>query len=176
MKIERVVTGELEENCYLVSSVNHLFVVDPGSDYPNIKKTLKGRTVDFVLITHHHFDHVGALDDLLADYPVPVFDKNNTEEKEYQESGFHFSVIYTPGHTSDSISFYFPDDNVLFCGDFLFLESVGRWDLPTGDMNEMARSITKIKSLSDDCKVYSGHGEDTTIGHEKKYNYYFQNV
>ena len=72
--------------------------------------------------------------------------------------------------------FYFPDDNVLFCGDFLFLESVGRWDLPTGDMNEMARSITKIKSLSDDCKVYSGHGEDTTIGHEKKYNYYFQNV
>lgn len=176
MKIERIITGELEENCYLVSNENHLFVVDPGSDYPKIRKMLNGRKVDFVLVTHHHFDHVGALADLLKEYSVPVFDKSNMVEQEYQKFGFYFSVIATPGHTSDSISFYFPKENILFSGDFLFLESVGRWDLPTGDINAMAQSITKIKKLSDDCKVYPGHGDLTTIEHEKKYNYYFQNV
>ena len=176
MQIKRIVTGELEENCYLISNEDHLFVVDPGSDYAKIKKMLNGRKVDFVLITHHHFDHIGALPDLLNEFPVSVFDASNLKEKEYQKNDFHFWVIATPGHTNDSISFYFPDEKVLFSGDFLFLESIGRWDLPTGNINQMAESITKIKKLPNDCKVYPGHGEETTIEHEKKYNYYFQNV
>ena len=86
-------------------------------------------------------------------------------------NGFKIQVLATPGHTAGSCCYYFPDDAVLISGDTLFEESIGRTDLPTGSMSELTNSImNKLSPLPDDTKVYPGHGEQTTIGHERKYN------
>lgn len=81
--------------------------------------------------------------------------------------------VKTPGHTSDSVSYYFPEDKVLFAGDFLFLNSIGRTDLPTGNDMEMQKSLELISKYPDDIVVYPGHGEVTILGHEKSnFKYY----
>jgi glyoxylase-like metal-dependent hydrolase (beta-lactamase superfamily II) len=86
-------------------------------------------------------------------------------------SGMSFRVITTPGHTAGSCCYYFEEAGFLVCGDTLFLESVGRTDFPTGSMSDLVRSAKeKLFVLPDDTKVYPGHGDATTIGHEKKYN------
>jgi glyoxylase-like metal-dependent hydrolase (beta-lactamase superfamily II) len=86
-------------------------------------------------------------------------------------AGMHFRVITTPGHTAGSCCYYFEEAGFLLCGDTLFLESVGRTDFPTGSMSDLVRSAKeKLFLLPDDTKVYPGHGDATTIGHEKKYN------
>ena len=92
------------------------------------------------------------------------------EEKEYDIGEFKFKVIFNPGHTSDSISYLF--DNNLFCGDFIFKDSIGRWDLPTGNYNELLDSIDKIKKYNN-LIIYPGHGDSTLLEEEKKNNYYF---
>ena len=82
-----------------------------------------------------------------------------------------FKVIATPGHTKGSCCFYFEDEKMLISGDTLFEESVGRTDLPTGSMSVLNKSIKeKLAPLPDDVTVYPGHGNRTTIGHEKNYN------
>ena len=106
MKVKTISTqGSLDENCYILEIQGKQLVIDPGSEYPKIKKELK--EVLGVLITHHHFDHIGALDELEKDYPVPVYTYENLIEKKYKIGPFSFQVIFTPGHTEDSISFYF---------------------------------------------------------------------
>jgi glyoxylase-like metal-dependent hydrolase (beta-lactamase superfamily II) len=86
-------------------------------------------------------------------------------------AGMTFKMITTPGHTAGSCCYYFEEADFLLCGDTLFLESVGRTDFPTGSMSDLVRSAKeKLFLLPDDTKVYPGHGDATTIGHEKKYN------
>ena len=86
-------------------------------------------------------------------------------------AGMDFRVIATPGHTAGGCCYYFKEVGFLLSGDTLFAESVGRTDFPTGSMSELVRSIKeKLFLLPDDTKVYPGHGESTTIGHEKEYN------
>ena len=174
MKIEKIVTGTLEENCYVLKCDNTCLVVDPGSDYPKIKEAIGEDKVLGVLITHSHFDHVGALRNFLTKRSIKIFKKSNTLEKEYELGPFKFSVIYTPGHSSDSICFYFKDEKIMFVGDFIFKDSVGRCDLPTGDIKKMNESILKIKEYEEDITLYSGHGDNTTLGYEKKNNEYFK--
>jgi len=140
MKIEKIVTGLLDENCYVLKKDNTCLVVDPGDDYPKIKELVGDSKVLGVLLTHSHFDHIGALRNFLTKRNVKIFKKSSTSEKSYEVGDFSFQVIYTPGHSSDSISFYFPDDNVMFVGDFIFKEGVGRCDLPTGSEDEMKES------------------------------------
>lgn len=93
-------------------------------------------------------------------------------EKEYEIGDFKFRCVFTPGHSKDSVSFYFPDDEAMFVGDFLFKESVGRCDLPGGSVLEMNASISKIVEYDDNISLYPGHNEFTTIGDEKKNNPY----
>ena len=91
--------------------------------------------------------------------------------KEITIEGITCRLIATPGHTAGSCCYYFEDAGILFSGDTLFCESVGRTDLPTGSMSALVRSVReKLLPLPDEVKVYPGHGESTTIGHEKKYN------
>ncbi len=174
MKVKIVVTGTLEENCYILIKNGKCLVIDPGDDYLNIKEAIGDNKVLAVLITHSHFDHIGALRNFLTKKSVKIFKKSNTLEKEYNIGDFTFNCIYTPGHSSDSITFYFKEINSMFVGDFIFKESIGRCDLPTGDINAMKKSIEMIKNYDDDIIIYNGHGEKTTLGYEKENNPYFE--
>ena len=167
MKIDRVITGSLEENCYILGIEDKVLVIDPGDDIDKINKVINNRKVLGVLITHRHFDHVGALS--YFDKNI-IYDRSNTEEKEYKIDKFNFNVIFNPGHSSDSISFYFKKENIFFCGDFIFYESIGRCDLPGGSEPDMAKSLEKIKTYAKDIVIYPGHGDKTTIGYELENN------
>lgn len=171
MNIKTIVVGELEENCYIIEKNEQCIIIDPGDDVEKIISNITYPPVA-ILITHNHFDHVGALISLKEKYNVPVYNYNNLKEGELSTGIFKIDVIYTPGHTSDSLTFYFKEVEVMFTGDFLFKGTIGRTDLPTGNIEEMRKSIRKILAYSDIIKVYPGHGEDTTLGLEKKYNNY----
>ena len=175
MDLKIIKVGELEENCYIISG-DKTIVIDPGDEANKIISYIKENNLnlDSILITHHHFDHVGALKDLLDYKKVFVYDISNLEEKDYKISGFNIEVIYTKGHTNDSVTYYFKDYNMMFSGDFIFLGSIGRCDLPTGDVNEMIKSIKKITKYDKNIKIYPGHGDSTTLDNEIKYNYYFK--
>lgn len=170
MEIKKVVTGALDENCYVLVQDNSCLVVDPGDDYPKIKEAVGEAKVLGVLITHSHFDHIGALRNFLTKRSIKIFKRSNLDEKEYSIGPFSFNVIHTPGHSKDSVTFYFVEDNVMFDGDFVFKESIGRCDLPGGSTSEMDTSLQKIVAYDDNIKLYPGHSEDTTIGEEKENN------
>jgi len=82
-------------------------------------------------------------------------------------------VLHTPGHTNASVTFYFEKDNIMFVGDFIFKETIGRTDLETGNMSVMQESLNMIKQYNDNITLYPGHGESTTLGYEKINNIYF---
>lgn len=173
MNVKRVVVGPLQENCYILEKDKMCIIIDPGDEGDKIIEKITYPPAA-ILITHNHFDHVGALPSLLEKYNVPVYTYNNLKETKLSTGNFKVDVIYTPGHTSDSITFYFKEEQIMFTGDFIFKESIGRTDLPTGNFKEMQKSIRKIQEYSDIIKVYPGHGEYTTLGLEKKYNEYLK--
>lgn len=173
MKIDIVKVGYLQENCYILEKNNTCIIVDPGADLEKIEERLNKRKLLGILITHNHFDHIGAVEGLKEKYDVKVFDINNLSEGIHNIGNFDFEVIYTPGHSKDSITYYFRNDNIMFVGDFIFKEDIGRCDLPTGNSNEMYNSIIKIKAY-DDATIYPGHGEVTTLSYERKNNPYFK--
>lgn len=158
MNIKKVVVGPLEENCYILEKNNKCIIIDPGDEFEKIISNITCEVVG-ILITHYHFDHIGALNQLKEKY--------NIVENNYNIIDFNFDVILTPGHTSDSKTFYFKDDNVMFVGDFLFNNAIGRVDLPTGDMNEMINSLNKIFTYPLDTIIYPGHGQSSLLGIEK---------
>ena len=158
-----------------------------------------GFEVAAILLTQGHFDHIWGCSRLrqLTSAPVYAYEveeevllssdlnvsagagractvKANTLLKDGEEvtiEGMTFKLIATPGHTQGSCCYYFEEANMLISGDTLFEESVGRTDLPTGSMSTLVRSVKdKLFELPDDVVVYPGHGDSTTIGHEKKYN------
>ena len=162
--LEIVIVGDLQENCYILTLDGDTYLIDPGDEAEKIEKYLKDKKVKSILITHHHFDHVGALE---------YFEKKyNLKHNEFNDD--KYEVIKNPGHTSDSISFYFKNLGIIFCGDFIFQNSIGRMDLPTGSSFEMKKSLDMISRYDDDIVLYPGHGDKTTLGEEKKYfSYYF---
>lgn len=159
-----------------------------------------GIAPEAVLLTHGHFDHILAVKELQARYSCPVYagkeedallqdaslnlsgtmgtdhlsvsaDELVRDGQTLELAGFTWKVLETPGHTRGSVCYYIPGEDVLVSGDTLFAESLGRTDLPTGSMREIISSITgKLLVLPEDTMVYPGHGDPTTIGHEKQYN------
>lgn len=170
MEVRNIKVGYLETNCYILSNNKECIIIDPGDQFYSIDEQIKDNKLIGVLITHRHPDHIGALEKLINTYHVNVYDKSNLKEQEYSLGSFVFDVIYTPGHTSDSVSYYFKDYNFMFTGDFLFKNSIGRTDMPTGNTLEMKQSIAKIKEYSSRIKIYPGHGEITNLGIEKDNN------
>ena len=175
MKIKKIVTGALEENCYVLSKDGTCLIVDPGSDSKDIKELVGTDKIIGVLVTHAHFDHIGALRDFLnSNRRLKIFKKSNLiDSKEVSVGSFKFIPLMTPGHSSDSVTFYFEEEKAMFVGDFVFRDTVGRCDLPTGSSEEMDKSIARIKTYADDITLYPGHGDETTLGREKQYNLYF---
>ena len=157
MKIKRIITGILRENCYIISDNQKAIVIDPGADAKIILDACKDLDIVEVLVTHHHFDHIGALPEVLSKYNL-----NENNKSGY----FNYEVINTPGHTSDSKTFYFKDYNVMFTGDFLFKGTIGRTDLPTGSDFDMMSSLELISKYPKDTIIYPGHGNASTIGDE----------
>ena len=160
----------------------------------------KGWQISKILLTHAHFDHVGGLAELkqLVDVPVyvhqeaiPMLQQTNNSARMFgmeieqpadpeqllvegdvvQVGNSNLQVLFTPGHAPGHISFYLPEQNVLFDGDVLFQQSIGRTDLPGGDMRLLLQMIEeKFLILPDETAVLSGHGPATTIGREKQWN------
>lgn len=160
MNITTLKVGELETNCYLLEKENEVLIIDPGDNFKKIKEKIKDKKVVGCLVTHFHFDHIGALEEILSYYEIEVNKINNTN--------FKFEVIETPGHTFDSKTFYFKDENIMFVGDFIFKSSIGRTDLGGND-KDMIDSLKMIEKYPDEIIIYPGHGPYTTLGAEKKH-------
>lgn len=173
IKVEKIEVGYLKENCYLLKLNNSILIIDPGDESEKIKKAIGDNNVIGILITHNHFDHIGARDELSKYYNVKVYSYDNLEEKEYITGPFKFKVIKTPGHSIDSVTYYFEEEKIMFVGDFFFKDGVGRCDLTGGDIDSMYKSISKIKTYPDSI-IYPGHGGETSLNIEKENNPYFK--
>ena len=114
------------------------------------------------------------LNQIVKKYNPPIYKFSNLEEKRYEIENFRFEVIFNPGHTKDSVSYYFKEDNILFDGDFVFCLGIGRCDLDDGDYKEMMRSIEKIKKYPKDMIICPGHGNHTTLEYEMERSLYFK--
>ena len=174
MKIECIPVGYLECNCYILDIDDNVIVIDPGDKNNKIINKIGNRNVVGIVITHHHFDHIGALEDIVNKYDVDVYDRYNLSEGENNIANFCFYVIYTPGHKEDAISIYFKEYKAMFVGDFIFKEDIGRCDLKGGNINDMIKSINKIKKYDKNIVIYPGHGDITMIEHEINNNIYFK--
>ena len=170
MKVGKVITGILNENCYILSINDDVIIVDPGDDYLKIKEKIKNKNVLAVLITHYHFDHIGVLNYLKKDFNVRVIDYKSSGK--FNIGSFSFEIIETKGHSNDSVTYYFYNDKIMFAGDFLFKESIGRCDLEGGNILKMKESIKRIKTYDKDIIIYPGHGDKTNLEYELKNNYY----
>ena len=174
MEISSIKVGFLKCNCYLFEKEGECLIIDPGDDYDKIKKYCRNKVIIGILLTHSHFDHVASVDNLVNDYNIEVYTLENLNEGVNRIGNFEFEVIYTFGHTMDSVTFYFSEDKVMFTGDFLFKDTIGRCDLLESNIEEMKKSIEKIKKYDDDITIYPGHGMKSNLGYEKKNNIYFK--
>ena len=201
MRVLTFPLGPLETNCYLLVEGSKAVAVDPGGDPSAVVSYLAENAVklEAILNTHLHFDHIGGNAALAKATGAPIllckedvfllestsatrFGLPKTEAFEYQDlepgatsfMGLSCTVIHTPGHSPGSLSFYFPDQGVLFSGDVLFFRDTGRSDLPGGSRpileNETIRG--KLYKLPGETVVYPGHGPETTIGVEKVENHW----
>ena len=171
MKIEIVKVGDLKCNCYLLDIDGSVLIIDPGNESDKIIDKIGDREVVGIIITHYHFDHIGGIDDMVSKYHCNIYDRNNMNEGVNIIDNFMFDVIYTPGHKEDCITIYFKNDNIMFVGDFIFKDSIGRCDLLGGDIVEMSKSLNKISNFDKNILIYPGHGDSTTLGYEIENNF-----
>ncbi len=156
--------GSLNTNCYILIQKDECIIIDPADNALDIMNICKNKRVVEILVTHHHFDHIGALAELEKYYHI----KHNNHS-----SNFSYEIIKTPGHTSDSVSFYFKKERLLFSGDFIFYHTIGRYDFEDSSIYDMKKSINLIKNYPDNIVIYPGHGIETTLKEEKEFNPYF---
>jgi glyoxylase-like metal-dependent hydrolase (beta-lactamase superfamily II) len=190
--------GIMAANCYMLRNEEEAVIIDPGGNPELLYPEIGRRRLRYIIDTHGHYDHIGANNDLKARYDTMLVvgrydyemllnpglnlsimvdspyisvppDKLLEDGDSLPFDRTSLEVLYTPGHTKGSICVKV--GNMLFAGDTLFYHSVGRTDLPTGSADELRKSITeRLYVLPDETKVYSGHGEATTIGEEKRHN------
>lgn len=198
------ILGEIGTNCYLLYNKDNreAVLIDPADEARSIKEMIasKNCTLTAILLTHGHYDHIGAavevskatkapiyageyekevlanpsinLSAMMGEHPISLTaDKWLTDGEVIEPAGITIRCIHTPGHTKGGMSYYVEEANIVFSGDTLFAASIGRTDFPTGSMSELVRSIkSKLLILPENTKVFTGHGESTSIAYEKQYN------
>ena len=169
MEIKKIKVGYIRTNCYILIENEDAIIIDPGDEYEKIKEKIKDLNIKAILITHYHFDHVGALTNFKN---VEIYDYKNTN-KRIKLKNFEFEIIETKGHTDDSVSFYFENENKMFVGDFIFQGTIGRTDLETSNHNEIIKNIEKIKKYPENTEIYPGHGNNTILKEELINNPFF---
>ena len=193
LQIHTLPLGDYQTNCYILHQEGNrdCLVIDPGYEPEIILSYLseKGLTLQAILLTHGHFDHVGAVRELAAQTDCrvyinpkdlslppmltagPLYYTNTYGEGDRLDiAGISFRVLETPGHTPGSVCLIAGD--TMFSGDTLFAGSCGRTDLPCGDAREMRDSLRKLAKLEENYRVCPGHGPSSTLDREKKTNPY----
>lgn len=193
MEIKKIITRDMDQNCYLIQNGSKGILIDPGIDTAKILKETEDIEINYILLTHCHFDHIYSCnyldkkvvgskncDNNLKNQNIVLcnisYEKGcdvileDGEEMDFE--GIRVKCIYTPGHSDCSVCYKIGEN--LFSGDTIFKGSIGRCDLPTGNMDIIEDSIRNIiYKMDDDTVIYPGHGGSTTVGYEKKYNPYF---
>ncbi len=202
MILKTLIVGPLETNCYVLGDEKskEAVVIDPGGDFAEIEEQLQTAElqVKYIILTHGHFDHTGALAQLKETTGAKVLihaedaamlssgggaqaflletgnapgsaDGTIEEGDRIQFGQYQLEVLHTPGHSPGGISLF--TDKMIFVGDSLFCGSIGRTDLPGGSYDQLIESIKrKLLSKGDDCIVYPGHGPSSTVGEERRNN------
>lgn len=194
MKIKRFTGGTLESNGYVlyIREGGSCFIIDPGYDpkvflgyIREMKLDLKG-----IILTHHHYDHTGAVDRIKNETGCPVYlhredcDMYGNQVDVYMEDGdiidldgVQLEIIHTPGHTRGSVCIFDGRDRVCFTGDTIFNVDLGRTDLEDGSEEQMIRSITEIiDRWPNDIMIYPGHGDGCTMKKVRKINREFTDI
>lgn len=206
MKLKIIAVGPLYVNCIIFSVKSECIIFDPGDDFEEIKNYITENNLEplYILNTHGHFDHIGAVEQLKKEYgipfyisdkdqflikesaehakffgleprPVPVIDKNVSDGNIFQIENVFIKAVKTPGHTPGGMSYLVENKNIIITGDSLFHLSVGRTDFPYSNHEELISGIKNgIMSINDEVMVIPGHGETTTVGFERKYNPYLK--
>ena len=168
--IRRIIVGPLETNCYILADekTKEAVIIDPGDDAEKIFKAIKkeGLKPKFILLTHKHPDHTGALKKIKVLCNLRCCTIG--DDGELKLGDLKIRVMATPGHTLDSVSFIIREN--IFSGDTLFKQGIGRTDLEGGDFNQIKKSLKRLMEFPDNFKVFPGHGPETTIGEEKTNN------
>lgn len=203
IKIHTLPLGDYQTNCYIVYEENasSCAVFDPGDEAEKVLTFVGklGLTVDAVALTHGHFDHVGAVEEIVKAtgcqlwmsesdwsqkknpttaffYPLANCDFTEVQFcedfEEIHAGGLTFTVLSTPGHTYGSVCYRC--ENILLTGDTLFAGSCGRTDLPGGDWKTIQASLRRLAQLEGSYWVHPGHGQSTTLAQEKQYNPYMK--
>lgn len=206
MQIQVFTVGPFAENTYLLIHKTEAVLIDPGFMEPGEFNSFQekfgesGASLQGVILTHAHVDHVLGLQKVVDEYDVPVYlsDKDRflwqnfgsqaqmfglsaqgfsfepetlPVQSDWNLESFTFDVLYTPGHSPDHVSLYHKNDGFVVAGDALFKQGIGRTDLYKGNFQLLEKSIQEqLYNLPDDTVVYPGHGPKTTIGEEKEQN------
>lgn len=203
LRIEQYVVGSVSTNCYFAinDDTKEVLIIDPGASAPQLAQKVQDGDLKpvAILLTHGHFDHASAAEELAGLLQVKIYaheaeretletpglnlsgwegradvyhvDEYLADEAELPLAGFTIRVLHTPGHTVGGCCYYFAEQGTLFSGDTLFCTSIGRTDFPKGSASQLIRAIhEKLMILPDETAVYTGHGEMTSIGTEREYN------
>jgi hydroxyacylglutathione hydrolase len=204
MDVRMFTVGPVQENCYLFNreGSSKALIVDPGEEAPKLLGAIEelGLELEGILLTHTHFDHVGAvapvakatgaevwvpviekpvLADIMSYVPWAGFGPYESWDAEHtvaggeklELAGFEIDVIFTPGHSPGHVTYSLPDESAVFSGDVLFEQSVGRTDLPGGDWPTLLASIRGlVEGLPEETVVYPGHMRVTSLGAERANN------